>query len=139
MTKVNGYLTFNGNCKQAFDFTKSILASQYPYAVTFGEMPPVEGAPAIPDEMKDGIMHISLPISKETSLVGSDTGGDWGKDFKEGNNFSISVNTQDQKEAERIFTALSKNGNIIMPLGVTFWQSYYGMLTDQFGINWMTN
>jgi PhnB protein len=24
-----------------------------------------------------------------------------------------------------------------MPMGKTFWSSYYGMFTDKFGINWM--
>lgn len=139
MTTVNIYLTFDGQCKEAFDFYKSIFGGEFPYVGTFGEMPPVEGAPSIPDDMKDRIMHISLPISKETTLMGSDTGGEWGKSLVVGNNFSISVNTKDTDEATRIFNALSKKGKITMPLAKTFWQSYYGMLTDQFGINWMVN
>jgi PhnB protein len=26
-----------------------------------------------------------------------------------------------------------------MPLNTTFWGSYFGMLTDKFGINWMVS
>jgi len=102
-------------------------------------MPSMEGMPHIPESMKDHIMHISLPISKETVLMGSDAGGDWAPELKVGNNFSISVSTDSTAEADRIFSALSEGGNIIMPIANQFWGAYYGMLTDAFGINWMVN
>jgi len=102
-------------------------------------MPPSEGSDPIPEELGEKIMHISLPISKETVLMGSDVGGDWSKDFKKGNNFTISVNTDTTEEATRIFIALSEGGKIKMPLARTFWESYFGMLTDKFGVNWMLN
>ena len=47
-------------------------------------------------------MHVSLPISKETILMGSDTGGEWSSTFKAGNNFSISVNAESKEEADKI-------------------------------------
>jgi PhnB protein len=43
MATVNVYLTFNGNCREAFDFYKSVFGGEYPYIGTFGEMPPMEG------------------------------------------------------------------------------------------------
>lgn len=138
-TTVNTYLTFDGNCKEAFDFYKSVFGGDYPYVGTFGEMPPQEGMPPVTEEDKDKIMHISLPISQETMLMGSDTGGEWAKNFKKGNNFSISVNTDDKAEADRIFNQLSAGGQIKMPMEKTFWGSYFGMLTDKFGINWMVS
>ncbi len=139
MTTINIYLTFDGNCKEAFDFYKSVFGGEYPYVGTFGEMPPQEDMPPIPDDMKDRIMHISLPISNETVLMGSDTGGEWGPTFEQGNNFSISINTDTTEEADRIFNALAEGGTINMPLNKTFWEAYFGMLTDRFGINWMMN
>jgi len=30
------------------------------------------------------IRHVSLPVSKETMLMGSDTGGDWASDYSRG-------------------------------------------------------
>ncbi|WP_338730838.1 VOC family protein [Mangrovimonas cancribranchiae] len=139
MTTVNIYLTFNGNCKQAFDFYKSIFGGEYPYIGTFGEMPPQKEIPPLPEEMNDKIMHISLPISKETMLMGSDAGGEWAKKLKQGNNFSVSVNVDTLDEADSVFKALSEGGNITMPLAKTFWGAYFGMLTDKFGINWMVS
>jgi PhnB protein len=139
MTTVNVYLTFDGNCRQAFDFYKSVFGGEFPYVGTFGEMPPQEGMPPIPDNMKDLIMHISLPISKETSIMGSDAGGEWASTVKTGNNFSISVNTGTIEDADRIFNGLADGGTVKLPIAKTFWGAYFGMLTDKFDINWMVS
>ncbi len=139
MTTVNVYLTYDGNCKEAFEFYKTVFGGEFSYVGTFGEMPPQEGMPALDEKDKKKIMHISLPISKETSLMGSDTGGEWASKFKQGNNFSISVNTDTTEETDRIFNKLSAGGKVTMPLDKTFWGSYFGMLTDKYGINWMVS
>ena len=139
MATVNVYLTFDGNCREAFDFYKSVFGGEFTYVGTFGEMPPQEGIPPLPEKDKNKIMHISLPISKETALMGSDSGGEWGPKVTSGNNFSISVNTNNKEETDRIFNKLSQGGKVTMPLDVTFWQSYFGMCTDKFGINWMVS
>jgi PhnB protein len=137
MTTVNIYLTFNGNCEEAFLFYKSVFGSDFPYLGRFKDMPPQEGAPPMPAEMGDKIMHVSLPISTETMLMGSDTGGEWAPTFVQGNNFSVSVNTDSREEADRLFNGLSAGGLVTMPMNATFWGDYFGMFTDKFGINWM--
>lgn len=139
MTTVNIYLTFDGNCRKAFEFYQKVFGGEFPYVGTYGEMPARGGTPAVPDHLKDKIMHISLPISKETALMGSDAGGEWAPQVQQGNNFTISVNTDNTQEAERIFSELAEGGQVSMPLEKKFWESYFGMLTDQFGINWMVN
>jgi PhnB protein len=139
MTTVNIYLTFDGNCKQAFDFYKSVFGGDFAYVGTFGEMPPQEGMPPVSEEAKDQIMHISLPISKETMLMGSDTGGEWAANLSVGNNFSVSVSTDSKDNADAIFGKLSVGGQVTMPMADTFWGDYFGMLTDKFGINWMVS
>ena len=137
-TTVNIYLNFLGNCEEAFNFYKSVFGGEFPYVGRFGEMPPGEGPP-LPEEAKNKIMHISLPISKETMLMGSDTGGEWAKDYKPGTNFSISVNADTVEEANRLYSALSAGGTQTMPIAKTFWSDAFGMLTDKFGIAWMVS
>jgi PhnB protein len=56
-----------------------------------------------------------------------------------GNNISISIVTDSQDEANRLFNNLSIGGIVSMPLNKTFWDAYFGMFTDKFGINWMVN
>ncbi len=139
MTTVNIYLTFNGNCEEAFNFYKSVFGGEFNHVGRFGEMPVQEGLPSIPDSEKNKIMHISLPVSKETVLMGSDSSAALGETIIFGNNFSITVSGNNKAEADRLFNGLSRDGKVIMPMNDTFWGSYYGLFKDKFGINWMIN
>ena len=138
MAQVNPYLVFNGNCEAAFLFYKSVFGGEFPYIGKFKDMPADENCPPPTTEEGERIMHVSLPISKETILMGSDTTSQSG-DVIMGTNFSISINTDSQAEADKLFNGLSSEGTIIMPMNKTFWGAYFGMFTDKFGINWMIN
>src|SRR5436190_15519004 len=131
MATINIYLTFNGNCEEAFMFYKSVFGGEFPYIGRFKDMPVGEDPKLKPGE-ENRIMHVSLPISKETVLMGSDTGGEWAPGFQQGNNFSISVNTDSKEEADRLFNGLSAGGKVVMPQSDTFWGDYFGMFTDKF-------
>lgn len=135
MATTNTYLNFNGNCEGAFNFYKSVFGGEFTYIGRFGEMPESEEN-KVPESDKNKIMHVSLPIGK-SRLMGSDCGGDWAPSFKQGNNFTISITADSKQEADSIFSNLSADGQITMPLANTFWGDYFGMLTDKFGINWM--
>ncbi len=135
MPTINSYINFNGNCREAFDFYKSVLGGEYSYISTFGDIPSGEGM-EIPESDKGRIMHVALPISKETMLMGSDTISSYG-DVSFGNNFSISISTDSREQADHFFQALSEGGTIIQPMAEMFWGDYFGMFTDRFGINWM--
>lgn len=136
---INPYLTFNGNCEQAFNFYKSVFGGSFPYIGRFGEMPPMENMPPVPDSEKNKIMHISLPIGNNSVLMGSDSSDAFGQANVSGNNFSISINATSKNEADKLYNGLSAGGKQTMPMSNTFWGSYFGMLEDQFGIQWMVS
>ena len=138
MTTVNVYLTFDGNCLEAFEFYKSVFGGEFGYVGRFSEMPQDPNNP-LPESEKNKIMHISLPVSKETALMGSDKFGSHGPELASGNNFSISVNPGSREEADRIFNGLAKGGQVTMPMADQFLNAYFGMCVDKFGINWMVN
>lgn len=138
MATVNVYLTYNGNCEEAFMFYKSVFGGEFQNISRFKEMPEDPNF-KLSEADKEKIMHVSLPISKETILMGSDTGGEWAAQFKQGNNFSISITTESKQEADRFFNELSKDGQVTMPMNDTFWGSYFGMFADKFGIQWMVS
>lgn len=137
MTSINTYLTFNGNCREAFEFYRSVFGGEFSFISTFGEMPTQEGYKMSENDTHK-IMHVTLPISKETALMGSDTSEHY-KKATFGDNFSISIHTDTKEEADRLFKALSENGEKTMPMDNTFWGSYFGMLKDQFSIHWMVS
>jgi len=133
MATTNIYLNFNGNCEEAFNFYKSAFGGTFTTISRFGDIP---GNSDIPETDRNKIMHVSLPIGSSI-LMGSDTGEGRASNFRQGNNFSISISADSKEEADRIFNALSQGGQINMPLNLTFWGDYFGMLCDKFGINWM--
>jgi PhnB protein len=59
--------------------------------------------------------------------------------LQQGNNFAISVDCESRDEVDKLFAALGEKGETRMPVQNMFWGDYFGMLTDQFGINWMFN
>jgi len=92
----------------------------------------------MPEHVKERMMHVSLPISKETILMGSDSNPMMG-DVTFGQNLSLSVSTENNAKADKIFHSLSEGGKVTMPIANTFWGSYFGMLIDKFGIIWMVS
>lgn len=139
MTTVNIYLTFNGNCEEAFNFYKSVFGGEFPYIGRYKDMPPGDQGKAFSPDDAEKIMHISLPISKETVLMGSDIGGELASSYTQGNNFSVAINTDSKEQADSMFSGHSTGGVITMPMNDTFWGDYFGMFTDKFGINWMVS
>lgn len=135
MRVLNPYLTFQGNCEEAFTFYKNVFGGEFSYLGRFSEMPPREGA-TITESDRNKIMHISLPISKETILMGSD---EWDSKADIGNNIGLSVTTDTKEDADRIYQELSAGGKANMPMSQTFWGDYFGMCTDRFNINWMVS
>lgn len=139
VSKVNIYLNFSGDCKEAFSFYEKVFRSKIAYQTTYGDQ----------DEMKSElknkenlgkILHCYLPISDKTSLMGSDIIDETGEPFIiKGNNMAITLVPDSEKETERIFIELSAGGKVLMPLEKTFWNSLYAMFTDKFGIYWMVD
>lgn len=131
--QITPYLTFDGNCAEAFRFYATALSGDLVMLQTHGESPAAEH---VPPEWHDRIMHARLVIG-EAVLMGSDTQP--GTHARPTAGFSVSLQLEDPDEAERIFDALAEGGTIQMPIAESFWARRFGMLTDQFGIPWMIN
>ena len=138
MTTVNAYITFNGNCEEAFRFYKSVFGGEFLFIGHYKDVPPTDRQ-TFQLENDEKIMHVSLPISKETILMGCDSTQASGQESIIGNNIALSVNLDDKEEADRLFNELSVGGQIKMSMGQTFWGSYFGAFTDRFGISWLIN
>ena len=137
MNSIIPYLTFDGNCEEAFNFYKGIFGGEFNFMGRFSDMPSEE---PLPEDEQNRVMHVSLPIGKKDVLMGSDTLPSQGdKEVVTGSNFSISAVPESQEEADNIFAALSEGGHVIAPMSKSFWGAYFGMLVDKFGIRWMIN
>ena len=126
------YLTFDGNCREAFEFYRSVFGGEFQTMSTFADGP--QGMPVSNDD-KDKIMHASLPIGTSV-LMGSDQ-SDQSPPFVSGSNFSVSVDAESRAHSDELLENLATGGVVTMPMEETFWGAYFGMCTDRFGINWM--
>jgi PhnB protein len=131
---LNPYLNFADNCEEAFNFYKSVFGGEFLYIGRFSESE-MEGE--LSESEADKIMHVSLPIGNGI-LMGSDTPASFGAPAK-GNNIYVSVNVDSVEEANRIYSGLSDGGEILMPIGKTFFAQAFGMFVDKFGVRWMVN
>lgn len=129
--QLNAYLTFNGQCEAAFTFYHRVLGGELTPFSRFGESPV-----ATDEASKNRVMHVTLTFEGNV-LMGSDTMP--GQPLTEGTNISLSLNIPQIMDMERLFKAMAEGGSITMPLQDTFWGARFGMLRDQFGINWMFN
>ncbi len=133
MKSVVTYLNFDGNTRDAMKFYARCLGSEL-------SMMPFSEAPGdFPKEAKDRVMHSRVTKGGAVLLMASDTMPGSGSRFVQGTNFSISIDCESVEEIDRLFAAFSENGKITMPLQDAFWGARFGMLKDQFGINWMFN
>jgi PhnB protein len=130
--QLNPYLTFNGNCEQAFKFYAEILGGKIEMMMNHAESPMADQVPA---DWRKKIIHARMTIGDKV-LMGSDAPPDR---YEKAQGFSISLTMDKPSDAERMFKALSSGGIVQMPLQKTFWSAAFGVLVDRFGIPWMVS
>lgn len=131
--QIDPYLFFEGNCEEAIEFYRNALDAEVEMMMRYEESPepPPEDMVAPGSEKK--ILHASLRIGG--ALLMASDGGCGGKPNFGG--FSVSLTVPDAETADRYFAAMAEGGEVMMPLGETFWSPRFGMLTDKFGVGWM--
>jgi PhnB protein len=125
---VNPYLTFNGNCREAMEFYRSVLGGDLTVN-TFGEF---GGDPAIADK----VMHATLLGGKGT-LMASDTAP--GMPFDPGNTMTISVSGAAGDGLEEVWSKVSDGGQVFVPFEKQMWGDTFGQCVDKYGVPWMVN
>ena len=129
------YLTFNGNCREAFDFYKEVFGGEYLMLETFANGPAEMG---IPEAEINNVMHASLSIG-DGVIMGSDSPSNFGPPPVVGNNFSLTFPTQSREDTDALFAKISEGGAVTMQPADMFWGAYFGSCIDKFGINWQFN
>jgi len=130
---VQPYLFFEGCCEEALEFYRTAAGAEIEAMMRIGDSPepPPEGM--VPPGSERKIMHASFRIGK-TTLMASDGNCSGAPRFK---GMALSLQAKDADEAGRLFKALAAGGQVIMPLGKTFYSPAFGMLADRFGVMWM--
>ena len=134
--KIVTSLSFNGQCREAFEFYAKVLGGKITAAFPFGDGPP--GMP-MDASKKHWLMHCWMDVGDQ-SIMGADLDKPWAPNIdKPKNGFDVTLHTDNLTEAKRWFEELSAGGKVGMPFGETFWSPGYGSLVDRFGIPWMVS
>lgn len=132
MKKISAYLTFNGNCREAMGFYQNCIGGELSLQ-TIGDSPLAERMPA---SMKDYIVHAVLR-SGDFVLMGSDLVAD--KGLTRGNNVSMLLHCNGERELRDCYALLSAGGEATHPPETSFWGALFGDLEDKYGNHWLLN
>ena len=133
MTKLNPYINFNGNAREAAEFYKSVFGGDLTMT-TFKE-----GGMVDEESDSDKIMHAMLVIGPEMTLMISDSPKHMGYEPTAGFSLSLSGESEDAEKLKGYWEKLSEGAQITVPLDVAPWGDTFGMLKDKFNIDWMVN
>ena len=135
MTTLSPWINFNGNAEEAFNFYKSVFGGDFTKIVRLKDLAGPEFPVAEEDANK--IMQIILPLGGSTMLIGNDVPAFMGKVNENENRSKIHVHVHSKEEGERIFSELSAGGQVEVPMSDSPWKTYFGMLRDKYGIEWV--
>ena len=127
----NPYLSFDGQCEEAFTFYARCLGGTIEAMIPYGNS---ESADRVPADLRDKIMHARLVAGGQV-LMGSDAHPE--QPYVGVTGCSVAVQADTPGAAARLFDALAEHGRITVPLQETSWAVRFGMFTDRFGVPWM--
>lgn len=129
MSRINSYLTFNGQCREAMTFYQDSLGGEL-VLQTVGESPM---AGQFPEFMQNLILHSTL-AKDDLILMASDLGEEEG--LVRGNMVSMSITCDSEAQTYAYYENLSAGGKPTHPVH-EFFAGLMGRLTDKYGLNWM--
>ncbi len=126
--KLDVYVNYRGNCKEAFEFYEKHLGGKITSMSTFKELPDSSN---VPKERENDILHARIEIGGSI-LMGADI-----PNAEPMRSAYLSLTVSSIEEAERLYALLSEEGEIFMKMEKTFFASRFAMLRDKFGTSWM--
>lgn len=127
--RLNPYLTFNGNARQAMEFYTTVFGGELAVN-TFAEF----GATGSPGA--DRIMHARLETASGYTIMAGDAPDE---EYRPIAGCSMSLSGDDADLLRGYWEKLSAGGTITMPMQKQVWGDEFGMCVDKFGVPWMVN
>ena len=130
--KLEMFINFNGNCREAVEFYAKVFKSTVNNLMTFGEAPP-DPSYTVAEVDRDRIMYAGIPIGDMVVMFMDMPSG---SPLVLGNNINPTISIDDKEEVVRLFNELKEGGEVHMELQKTFFSELYGMVEDKFGVIW---
>jgi len=128
LVRLDIYLNYPGNCREAFRFYEQHLGGRITMMMTHGEGP---NAANLPADQRQAILHARIEIG-DTVVMGADVPG-----AEPVRSAYLTLSADSEKEAERLYSLLSEGGQVFMKMEKTFFANRFAMLRDRFGTSWM--
>ena len=129
-TKLQPFINYGGNCRQAFQFYEQHLGGKITMMMTRGQLPDEQNP--LP-QRKDDVLHARILIAG-AELMGSDVPPDR---FQPMRSAYLCLTSTRMEQAESLYSLLSEGGEIFMPMQAGPSGIRFGMLRDKFGTSWM--
>jgi len=129
-SRLNPYLNFNGNARQALQFYQSAFGGELNLN-TFADF----GAKDSPDA--DRIMHGQLETDAGYTIMAADVTSDM--EYHPMAGCSVSLSGDDGDVLRGYWDKLSVGGTTTMPMQKQSWGDEFGMCVDGFGVPWLVN
>jgi PhnB protein len=128
-SRLNPYLNFNGNARQALEFYATVFGGNLTFS-TFADF----GRTDSPDA--DKIMHGQLDTEAGYTIMAADIPSEIEAHPMAG--FSVSL-SGDDGALRGYWEKLSASGSTTMPLQKQVWGDEFGMCVDGFGVSWLVD
>ncbi len=136
MAKLNPYLSFKSQAREALEFYQSALGGELTIS-TYAATPEIAAMLTDPADA-DLVMHGQLDTPGGLTLMVSDTGSAMPYVAPtSGMTVALTGGPADHEYIKAAFDALSEGATPGVPLEQAPWGDYYGQLTDRYGISWM--
>jgi len=126
--KLDVYINYNGNCKEAFQFYEKHLGGKIIMMQTFNQSPEHSN---VPPGWENSILHARIEFGNSV-IMGADI-----PNAEPMRSAYLTLRVNSNEKADRIYSLLSDGGQIFMKMEKTFFASRFAMLRDKFGTSWM--
>jgi len=125
--QLSNYLFFTTACEQALDFYTRCGLGKVVEVLRYG----VGDMPLTNESMRGKIMHARFEGPGVLFYVSDNDDAE----PMRGSAHILMMDNRDQ--TNQLFERLSEGANVTTPLAVQPWGTYFGKLTDRFGVQWM--
>ena len=130
--RISPHLTFDGQCRAAFEAYQRILGGTIVTMLSYGESPM---APQIDAQWHGRIVHATL-LFGEYELTGVDM---LPAAYRQPQGFFVTLGVDGAAKGHEVFQALAQGGQVQVAFAPTFWSPGFGVLVDRWGIPWEIN
>ena len=124
------YLHLRGPCAEALDFYVATFGGRIVARMTYAE------APGMPEAWgtSTALIHAEAEIAGETIMASDFPPGMEGDPQQA---VSLMMLAPDMGTGTRWYDALLLGGEVVLPMGPSFFATAFGMVKDRFGTHWM--